>query len=113
MDKDTLKITARALREKLEILKDQNPDAMTMLNLLHDLLLKSENGEIHAPLEARDISWYRSLQETNLQDDHELSEAFAKFYMALINGQEWSSFKKFQAKSNTRERHGTQRCAPH
>ncbi|MFG0322948.1 hypothetical protein ACF8EF_11555 [Pseudomonas sp. zjy_15] len=100
MDKHTLKITARALREKLETIKDQNPDAMTMLNLLRDLLLKSENGEIHAPLEARDISWYRYLQETNLQDDHELSEAFAKFYMALINGQEWSSFKKFQAKSH-------------
>lgn len=50
MDKDTLKITARALREKLEILKDQNPDAMTMLNLLRDLLLKSENGDIHTPL---------------------------------------------------------------
>lgn len=50
MDKHTLKITARALREKLETIKDQNPDAMTMLNLLRDLLLKSENGEIHAPL---------------------------------------------------------------
>lgn len=75
MDKHTLKITARALREKLETIKDQNPDAMTMLNLLRDLLLKSENGEIHAPLEARDISWYRYLQETNLQDDHELRDA--------------------------------------
>jgi len=38
MDKHTLKITPRALREKLEIIKDQNPDAMTMLNLLRDLL---------------------------------------------------------------------------
>ncbi|MCY1462497.1 hypothetical protein D9M71_802800 [compost metagenome] len=78
MDKHTLKITARALREKLEILKDQNPDAMTMLNLLHDLLLKSENSEIHTPVEARDIPGYRYLPETNLQDNHELSEAFAK-----------------------------------
>ena len=103
MDKDTLKITARALREKLEILKDQNPDAMTMLSLLRDLLLKSENGDIHTPLEARDISCYRYLPETNLRDDHELSEAFAKFYMALIKGQEWSSFKKFKARSNTHE----------
>ncbi|MGB5955905.1 hypothetical protein [Pseudomonas sp.] len=101
MDKHTLKVAARELRENLEILKDKNPDALTMLNILRDLLLKSENSEIHTPLEARDIPGHRYLPETNLQDNHELSEAFAKFYMALIDGQEWSSFKKFRAKNKT------------
>ena len=51
------------------------------------------------PMEARDIPGYRYLPETNLQDDRNLSQLFAEFYMALIDGEEWSSFKKFQAKN--------------
>ncbi|MNV93413.1 hypothetical protein D3C71_1881010 [compost metagenome] len=54
-------------------------------------------------MEARDIPGYRYLPETNLQDDRILSELFAKFYMALIDGEEWSSFKKFQAKNKNHD----------
>lgn len=53
-------------------------------------------------MEARDIPGYRYLPETNLQDDRNLSQLFAEFYMALIDGEEWSSFKKFQAKIKSR-----------
>ncbi|MEG1039399.1 MAG: hypothetical protein RSE94_05705 [Pseudomonas sp.] len=94
----TLKATAKALREHLETLKDNNPDAKAMLNILRDLLLKVEGNEIQTPMEPREIPGYRYLAETNLQDDRKLSELFANFYMALIDGQEWSSFKLFQAK---------------
>ncbi|MNC65620.1 hypothetical protein D3C76_688730 [compost metagenome] len=103
MNTHTLKVTAKALREKLEALEDQNSDAKIMLNTLRSLLLKAENGEILAPMEARDIPGYRYLPETNLQDDRILSELFAKFYMALIDGEEWSSFKKFQAKNKNHD----------
>ncbi|WP_256659446.1 hypothetical protein [Pseudomonas sp. H9] len=94
----TLKATAKALREYLEALEDKNPDAKAMLNILRDLLLKAEGDEIQTPMEPKGIPGYRYLPETNLQDDRELSELFASFYMALIDGQEWSFFKKFQAK---------------
>lgn len=43
------------------------------------------------------------LPETNLQDDRNLSQLFAEFYMALIDGEEWSSFKKFQAKNKNHD----------
>jgi len=49
MNTHTLKATATALREKLEALEDQNSDAKLMLNTLRGLLLKAENGKIHAP----------------------------------------------------------------
>lgn len=103
MNTHTLKATATALREKLEALEGQNSDAKLMLNTLRGLLLKAENGKIHAPMEARDIPGYRYLPETNLQDDRDLSQLFAEFYMALIDGEEWSSFKKFQAKNKNHD----------
>lgn len=91
-----LKNTAIELRGLLERYQLTEPDARHLLLSLQQLITAAEQGHITTAIEARDIPGHRLMDESNLRQYRDLSAAYSNFYIELIDGREWESFKRLE-----------------
>jgi len=98
MNIDDLKIATLQLREQLELCKDKSEIAAILYSQLEPLLSAVEQGKITQNIEPREIPGHRLFEETNLRENSNLKKAYANFYVEIIGGREWSSYKLLKEK---------------
>jgi len=98
MDRIALKTAALLLREKLDLYTHKDPAAALLLSDLNKLLSMAELESIKENMEPRDIPGHRLFEETNLRMLGDLKVAYANFYIELIGGRDWSSYKLIESR---------------
>jgi hypothetical protein len=96
MNSFSLKESATELRKQLNLHKSTDNAAMALYVQLEFLISAAERGEILQPIEPRDIPGHRIMEDSNLRDHKQLSEAYSNFYVELNGGRESESFKMMQ-----------------
>lgn len=96
MDILALKQTAIELRKQLERYKDKEPAALALYEHMEYLISAAERGEIKNQVEARDIPGHRIMDESNLRQYRDLSEAYSNFYVELIEGRGSDTLKMIE-----------------
>jgi hypothetical protein len=100
MNLDALKLAAIELRSLLQQHQNEEPAAASLLRSLSGLIEQAIEQQITSPMEARDIPGHRCFTETPLGAYHEIEQAFAAFYIELIDGRSSKAFQMLQAKMN-------------
>jgi hypothetical protein len=96
MEKQALKEAAIELRKQLELYKEKESAARRLYAEMENLISAAERGEINTQIEARDIPGHRIMDESNLRGYRELSAAYSKFYVGLIDGRDSDTLKMIQ-----------------
>lgn len=98
MNRDALALSAKNLRAALVHYQDHERAAALLLQALEALIERALKQEIIVPMEPRDVPGHRYFTETSLGAYRDLEEAYASFYMQLIDGQNSKAFLMLQAK---------------
>lgn len=96
MDTQALKEAAIELRKHLELYKEKESAARLLYAEMENLISAAERGEINTQIEAGDIPGHRIMDESNLRGYRELSSAYSKFYVELIDGRDSDTLKTIQ-----------------
>ncbi|CAI2531471.1 Uncharacterised protein [Serratia ficaria] len=101
MNIEALKEKTLTLRAAIDALKASDPAVEKLSVELELLMTRAERGQIHTPMEWRDIPGRYHFTEEGLQQYAELEHAFAEFRIELIGG-ESPTLRKLKEKMGER-----------